>query len=281
MITKTCEWDNVGRVMSLSFSNDNKLAIAYYGGLSIVKDGKVIFKFTYPYGFLSVKWIEDMLVATSPERIFFFKDMRLIKSFKSKGGILAVDTTYGRIAMATWSIYGCCKLTVSDFQGRELWTRDLDFGIKDLSWSSKGVLAAASPDGSVVFFDERGEVIRVIELGDEVTRIRWCEEKLAVHACCPNRLILFDVADPRIPLKRKVVELGYRVWDMAWDEECNTLLFSDWGRETHLITDRGDPVFELEGEEDVERVAWNGKRGALAMSDGERGKVVVFEARSR
>ncbi len=281
LITKSCEWDSVGRVMSLSISRNNKLAIAYYGGLSVVKDGKVLFKFTYPYGFLSVKWINDMLIAASSERIFFIKDDVFLRSFKSKGGILAVDSTSSKIALATWSIYGCCKLTVVDFYGREIWTRDLDFGIKDLSWSPKGVLAAASPDGSVVLFDSKGEKITSMDVGDEVTRVRWCEGLLAVHACCPNKLLLFDVRDPYIPLRLKKIELKYRVWDIAWDDRCKTLLFSDWGREIHLIDFEGELIFILEGEEDAERVAWNGRRGALAMSNGERGKIIVFDARSR
>jgi len=250
-----------GHVYDVIFDEERVLA-ANENKLLLVDDKDVVVLYSHEAPIYKVRKYRGALLLAAEDKKLVKVDSDSIEEINVDHGLFALATKDDKIVAG-----GCCG-AIYLIKNNQI-VRSIYVGnhVYDISWSK--YIYVASFDGSVYAFDEELNLVKRVDLSENVNVVRTCKDKVAVGTFEPGGVFVFD-EDLNLLWSRGGY-LDVRV--VAWREGCKGLYVGSWDGELSLYTANGDEVLRGKGPRGIESGAW--RMGSLVI--GGWGRVELYE----
>jgi len=246
-----------GHVYDVSLLSDKEVLATNENKVLIIHEGNVAPLYVHEAPVYKARKEGGALILAAEDKKLLIVAEGDVKSVELEYGLFSLAVKGSKVAAG-----GCCG-AIYLLENYEV-KKSLSVGghVYDLEWGK--YLYAASFDGSLYAFDNDLNLVKRVDLAENVNVVRSCGDLVAAGTFEPGGVFVMD-ADLNL-LWSKGGYLDVRM--VAWRQNCEGLYVGSWDGEFSLFTKDGKEVLRGKGPRGIESGAW--KDGRLVIGGWNR-----------
>ena len=251
-----------GHVYDVEFAGSGLLATTENNLVIIDDTGNASVLYTHDAPIYKVRRWKDVLFLAAEDKRLVKLTPESLTSVEVEYGLFALDVKDGKVVAG-----GCCGAVYLIENDRVIKSITVGGHVYDVEWGP--YIYVASFDGSLYAFDEELNLIKRIDLAENVNVVRHCGDRVAVGTFEPGGVFVLDKDLNLIWSRGNYLDVRM----IAWREGCDGLYVGSWDGEFSLYTSGGKEVMKGRGPRGIESGAWS--NGLLAV--GGWGRIELYE----